>query len=102
MKRYITAAAALVFLATAAPVLAQNRDDRGYNRDYNNGNNQGYRRDDRNDRNRDYHRNYNGDPRHHAWREGDTWHGHRVNYRNGHWGYYEPRNGTQFFVQFWL
>lgn len=104
MKRYITAAAALALLATAAPAFAQDRDDRGYNRDDNSGYNRDYNRNDRDDRyrDRDDHRNYNGDPRRHAWRDGDRWNGHRVSYRNGRWGYYEPRNGTQFFVQFSL
>jgi hypothetical protein len=102
MKRYITAAAALALLVTAAPAFAQDRDN-GYNRD-NSGYNRDYNRQDRDDRyrDRDAHRNYNGDPRRHAWREGDTWNGHRVSYRSGRWGYYEPRNGTQFFVQFSL
>lgn len=97
MKRLAASAAALIFLATAAPVLAQDRDDR-YNHD--NGYNQGYDRDAR-DHGR-YHRDYYRDRRGHLWHEGDTWRGHRLTYYNGRWGYWQPRNGTQFFVQFSL
>jgi hypothetical protein len=106
MKRYITAAAALALVATASPAFAQDRDDRGYNRDDNSGYNRDrdYNRNDRDDRyrDRDNHRNYDGDPRRHAWHDGDSWKGHRVASRNGRWGYYEPRNGTEFFVEFSL
>jgi hypothetical protein len=105
MKRFAASAAALIFLATAAPVLAQDRDDR-YNRD-NSGWNQRDNRDNRDyhdhDRNRDrYNRDYYRDRRGHEWREGDMYQGHRLTYYNGRWGYWQPRNGTQVFVQFWL
>jgi hypothetical protein len=32
------------------------------------------------------------------FREGQVWHGHPMHYRNGHWGYYQPRNGVQVFI----
>ena len=106
MKRLAAGAAALILLATAAPVLAQDRDDR-YNRD-----NGSYQRDDRNrdDRNRDYRDRDGGrynrdsyrDRSGHEWHEGDNWRGHRLTYYNNAWGYWQPRNGTQVFVHFSL
>ena len=104
MKRFAASAAALIFLATAAPVLAQDRDDR-YNHD--NGYNQ---RDDRynhdnHDRDRDSHRytrDYYRDRNGHEWHQGDMYRGHRLTYYNNAWGYWQPRNGSQFFVQFSL
>ncbi len=95
MKLSMIGAAALLLVATAAPVLAQDRDAR-FNHD-SNAYNRPYQRDTR-----IVHRSYNGNPRGHAWREGDSWNGHRVSYRSGRWGYYQPRNGTQVFVQFSL
>jgi len=96
MKRYLAGAAALFLLATTAPVLAQDRDN-GYNRD-----NGGYR-DNRDRDNHDrYTRDYYRDRQGHEWHQGDRWQGHRLTYYNNRWGYWQPRNGTQFFVQFSL
>ena len=102
MKRFAASAAALILLATAAPVLAQDRDDR-YNHDsgWNQRDNRDYQNRDRGDRDRN-NRDYYRDRRGHEWHQGDTWQGHRLTYYNGQWGYWQPRNGTQFFVQFSL
>jgi hypothetical protein len=35
----------------------------------------------------------------HRYREGQVWHGHHLAYRGGNWGYYQPRNGAQVFIQ---
>jgi hypothetical protein len=35
---------------------------------------------------------------HHRYYEGQNWHGHRLHYTHGHWGYYQPRNGVNLFV----
>lgn len=104
MKRLAASAAALIFLATAAPVLAQDRDDHGYNNDRDNG---WYQHDDRDrgnqDRDRDHSsRDYYRDRSGHEWHQGDVWRGHRLTYYNGRWGYWQPRNGARFFVQFSL
>ena len=102
MKRLAASAAALIFLATAAPVLAQDRDDR-YNHD-NGGWNQRDNRDYHDhDRGRaQYNRDYYRDRRGHEWHQGDMWQGHRLTYYHNQWGYWQPRNGSQFFVQFSL
>jgi hypothetical protein len=34
----------------------------------------------------------------HRYHEGQSWNGHRLTNRNGHWGYYQPRNGAQVFI----
>jgi hypothetical protein len=38
----------------------------------------------------------NGNPHH--YREGQVWNGHHLANRGGHWGYYQPRNGAQVFI----
>src|SRR5580692_10077330 len=93
-KQHVAGAAALILLASTAPAFAQDRD---YNRDYNHDNNaynrdRDYNRDAYRDRNN--YRHYDGDPHRFAWQRGDYWRGHRVAYRNGAWGYWEPRNGA--------
>jgi hypothetical protein len=38
-------------------------------------------------------------PQHRAsYREGQNYHGHKLHNQNGHWGYYQPRNGSQVFI----
>jgi hypothetical protein len=38
-------------------------------------------------------------PQHRAsYHEGQNWHGHQLHNRNGHWGYYQPRNGSKVFI----
>ena len=91
MKRFAASAAALIFLATAAPVLAQDRDDR-YNHDNHDRDRDSHRYT------RDYYRDRNG----HEWHQGDMYRGHRLTYYNNAWGYWQPRNGSQYFVQFSL
>jgi Ni/Co efflux regulator RcnB len=92
MKRILTAVAALAFVATAVvPAFADGddhgRNDRDWQRDHYR---QQYRdRDDRRDA-------YQAQERR-EWREGDSWQGHRVIYRDGAWGYVAPSSG--FFIR---
>jgi hypothetical protein len=83
MKQLLAGALALAFLAAAGPVLAQNRDDHG--------NNQGGHQ-------QSHHQA--PPPRHQASRyhEGQSYHGHRLTNHGGHWGYYQPRNGANIFI----
>jgi hypothetical protein len=32
------------------------------------------------------------------YREGQSYHGHRLTNHGGHWGYYQPRNGANIFI----
>jgi hypothetical protein len=88
MKRLLAAVAALAFLAVAAPALAQNRDD--HNRD-----SRGY---DHNNR-PVYHQRMAPPPRRRVvYHENQVWNGHHMHYYGGHWGYYQPRNGANVFI----
>jgi hypothetical protein len=81
MKQLIAGIAAIAFLASVGPALADNHDHRGG----------------------DQGRSHGGmsrqapPPRHH-FREGQSYNGHRLTNRNGHWGYYQPRNGSNIFI----
>lgn len=70
-------AASLIMLALAAPVLAQPQDR------------------NHNDRGRQPMRHA---PARQSYHQGQNWHGHRLAYHNGHWGYYQPRNGASVFI----
>jgi hypothetical protein len=35
---------------------------------------------------------------HQRYHEGQNWRGHRLTNRNGHWGYFQPRNGANVFI----
>jgi hypothetical protein len=86
MKQILAGALALAFLTTAGPVLAQNRDDHGHDQ----GQMQGHMQS----------RHQAPPPRHQASRyhEGQSYRGHRLTNRGGHWGYYQPRNGANIFI----
>jgi hypothetical protein len=88
MKRILASLATLAFLAVSLPALAQDRD----NRDHDHGR-------------PDMHRGgppprhyYAPPPRRHVYREGQVYYGHHLTNRGGHWGYYQPRNGVQVFI----
>jgi hypothetical protein len=87
MKRFLAGLAALGFLAIAVPAVAQDRHDRDHDR----GRDHGY-----------HHgpppRYYAPPPRRVVYHENQSWHGHRLHNRNGRWGYYQPRNGVQVFI----
>lgn len=91
MKRSISAlAVAALLISVAGPALAQ--DDRHHD---------DHRRDHQyNDRNRQYndrmHQRQYGNA--HRFHEGQNWNGHRVTNRGGHWGYYQPQNGSRIFI----
>lgn len=88
MKSIIAGAAALLIFATAAPAFAQDHRDQRDQRDHRDNRNHGY-----------VVVRHAPPPRAHArWREGQMWHGHRVTDRGGHWGYYQPRNGANIFI----
>jgi hypothetical protein len=80
MKRLLSAAAAAAIIITSAvPVFAQNQND--------------HRRTAPQFR----HIPQRQAPRQ-RYRAGQNWHGHRLANRGGHWGYYQPRNGAQVFI----
>jgi hypothetical protein len=86
MKRFLATVAALAFLAVAAPAFAQNHDD--HNRD-NRGYNQGRPA---------YHHMAPPPRRRMVYHENQVWNGHHMHYYGGRWGYYQPRNGVNVFV----
>jgi hypothetical protein len=81
MNVTFAAAAVAIFLSTALPAFAQDIHDRDHGRN---------------------HQQHAPPPRRHVnahrYREGQMWHGHRLAYRGGRWGYYQPRNGVQVFI----
>jgi hypothetical protein len=86
MKRILASLATLAFLAVSLPALAQDRDNRDHGRP-------------------DMHRGgppprhyYAPPPRRHMYREGQVYNGHHLTNRGGRWGYYQPRNGVQVFI----
>jgi hypothetical protein len=90
MKRFLAAIAALGFLAIAVPAIAEDRHDHDHDHD----------------RFREQSFHHGPPPRHYAppprrmrmYREGQVWNGHHLTNRGGHWGYYQPRNGVQLFI----
>jgi hypothetical protein len=84
MKRILTAAAALAFIATAvAPAFADGDDHRRNDRDWQRAHYEQQYRD---------HDAYRA-PIRREWHDGDYWQGHRVRYYNGAWGYFAPVSG---------
>jgi hypothetical protein len=87
MKRFSAAVAALAFLAVAAPAMAQYHDD--HNRDNRGGYNHG----------RPMYHHWAPPPRRHpVYYENQVWNGHHMHYYGGRWGYYQPRNGVNVFI----
>jgi opacity protein-like surface antigen len=87
MKSFIAGAAALAVLSTTAAALAQDQNRHQNNQGPQGGRSYGQRQGAR----------YNAPP-HPAYRQGQAWHGHRLANRGGRWGYYQPRNGVQVFI----
>jgi hypothetical protein len=85
MKLSFLGAIALALLTTA-PAFAQMHDD------HNHGQMQ--------QRNNMQHNNmqHHNMQQHQRYHQGQIYHGHHLQNRNGHWGYYQPRNGSQVFI----
>jgi hypothetical protein len=83
MKLSLIGVVALTLL-TAAPALAQMRDDHNNQRQMQQQHNGPQQR--------------MGGHQGQSWHEGQNYHGHRLHNHNGHWGYYQPHNGTQLFI----
>jgi hypothetical protein len=90
MRRFLVAIAALGFLAIAVPAIADDRHD------HDRGRPQEYRHDEY--RHGPPPRHYGPPPRRRMYREGQVWNGHHLANRGGNWGYYQPRNGVQVFI----
>jgi hypothetical protein len=90
MKRLLASLATLAFLAVAVPALAQDRDnhDHGGPMMQHGGPPHGGPPP----------RRYAPPPRRHVYREGQVYNGHHITNRGGHWGYYQPRNGVNVFI----
>jgi hypothetical protein len=86
MKQLSAALVALAFLAVAAPAMAQYHDD--HNRD-----NRGYEHG-----RPAYHHMAPPPRRRMVYHENQVWNGHHMHYHGGQWGYYQPRNGVNVFV----
>ena len=83
MKRTLAGLAALAFLAVAAPALAQYHDDHDHDRGYDHGRPMYHRMPPPQRRRMVYHQ---------------IWNGHHMHYYGGRWGYYQPRNGVNVFI----
>jgi hypothetical protein len=86
MKRILASLATLAFLAVSVPALAQNQDNHN-----NHGHSSMQRGGSASRRNAP-------PPRRHTYHEGQVYNGHRLTNHGGHWGYYQPRNGAQVFI----
>jgi hypothetical protein len=91
MKRFLACISALGFLAIAVPAAAQDRHD-----EHDRGGHQEYRHEEY--RHGPPPRHYYAPPPRRMYREGEIWNGHHLANRGGHWGYYQPRNGVQVFI----
>jgi hypothetical protein len=85
MKRILASLATLAFLAVSVPALAQDRD----NHDHGGAMMQHGGPPPRHNA---------PPPRRHSYHEGQNWNGHHLTNHGGHWGYYQPRNGANVFI----
>jgi hypothetical protein len=92
MKRLLASLAALAFLAVSAPVLAQDGDNHDH------GGPAMQHGGPAMHRGGPPPRRSAPPPRRHVYREGQIYNGHHLTNRSGHWGYYQPRNGVQVFI----
>ncbi len=92
MKRILASLATLAFLAVSVPALAQDRDNHDHGGPGMQRGGPPPRRDAPPPR-----RNA-PPPRRHMYREGQVYNGHHLTNRGGHWGYYQPRNGVNVFI----
>ena len=91
MKRILASLATLAFLAVSGPAFAQDRDNHNQGGPMQHGGPA---------------MQHGGPPprrpapppRRHTYHEGQVYNGHHLTNRGGHWGYYQPRNGVNVFI----
>jgi hypothetical protein len=87
MKQFSLFFAALM-LVVSAPALAQDHSDQHQNQNQNQHGHAPQHHQAPPPRNNNVHR----------YHEGQNYNGHHLTNRGGHWGYYQPRNGAQVFI----
>ncbi len=93
MKRILASLATLAFLAVSVPALAQDRDNHDHGGPAMEHHGQAMEHGGPAMQHR-----YAPPPRRHVYREGQVYNGHHLTNRGGHWGYYQPRNGVNVFI----
>ncbi len=86
MKILASSAAALAMLVLAVPAFAQNHDDHQQGHGQMSHGQMGHAP------------MRHAPPPRHSYHEGQNYHGHHLTNHNGHWGYYQPRGGSQIFI----